>query len=110
MSCLHHACCAQDELNVHVPQDEESQTEARLLMAVPVQIVSPQANKPCIGFVQDSIIGSWLLTQDETTVSRAVAMELWASIQHVRKELPVQKTYRGKGDLRPPLARRPTLL
>ena len=81
---------------MHVPQDEESQTEARLLMAVPVQIVSPQANKPCIGFVQDSIIGSWLLTQDETTVSRAVAMELWASIQHVRKELPVQKTYRGK--------------
>ena len=57
---------------MHVPQDEESQTEARLLMAVPVQIVSPQANKPCIGFVQDSIIGSWLLTQDETTVSRAV--------------------------------------
>ena len=44
------ADCDGDELNVHVPQDEESQTEAKLLMAVPIQIVSPQANKPCIGF------------------------------------------------------------
>jgi DNA-directed RNA polymerase II subunit RPB1 len=80
---------------VHVPQDEESQTEARLLMAVPIQIVSPQANKPCIGFVQDAVIGSWLLTR-EASVPRRVAVELWASIQHERKELPVQKTYSGK--------------
>ena len=74
------ADCDGDELNVHVPQDEESQTEARLLMAVPTQIVSPQANKPCIGFVQDAVIGSWLLTQPETVLSKTLARELCASI------------------------------
>jgi len=82
------ADCDGDELNVHVPQDEDSQTEAKLLMAVPVQIVSPQANKPCIGFVQDAVIGSWLLTRPETKVRHPLAVALWATIQHSRRPLP----------------------
>ena len=90
------ADCDGDELNVHVPQDEESQTEARLLMAVPCQIVSPQANKPCIGFVQDAVIGSWLLTRDGILVQRSLAVVLWASIQHKRPRLPIRETYSGK--------------
>lgn len=82
------ADCDGDELNVHVPQDEDSQTEAKLLMAVPVQIVSPQANKPCIGFVQDAVIGSWLLTRPETKVRHPLAVALWATVQHSRRPLP----------------------
>jgi len=90
------ADCDGDELNVHVPQDEEAQTEAKLLMAVPVQIVSPQANKPCIGFVQDAVIGSWLLTRSKTRVRRSLAVALWASIKHERKTLVLQKEYSGR--------------
>ena len=90
------ADCDGDELNVHVPQDEESQTEAKLLMAVPIQIVSPQANKPCIGFVQDAIIGSWLLTREQTWVSRPLAVHLCATIQRKHKVLPLRQRYSGK--------------
>lgn len=90
------ADCDGDELNVHVPQDEESQTEARLLMGVPGQIVSPQANKPCIGFVQDAVIGSWLMTREGTRIKRPLAIVLWASIKHTSLELPYQATYTGK--------------
>jgi DNA-directed RNA polymerase II subunit RPB1 len=90
------ADCDGDELNVHVPQDEESQTEARLLMAVPCQILSPQANKPCIGFMQDAVIGSWLLTREGTVVRRPLAVALWASIKHHRPALPVQAVYSGR--------------
>lgn len=77
-------------------QDEDSQVEAQLLMSVPVQIVSPQANKPCIGFVQDSVIGSWLLTRDDTVVPRSLAFALIASIRHTRQDLPSKDHYTGK--------------
>ena len=90
------ADCDGDELNVHVPQDEDSQAEARILMAVPTQIVSPQANKPCIGVVQDAVVGSWLLTADNTVVPRELALELWATVQHHRPARPVGHAVTGK--------------
>ena len=90
------ADCDGDELNVHVLQDEDSQIEAQLLMSVPIQIVSPQANKPCIGFVQDSVIGSWLLTRDDTYVHRPLAIALVASVRHHSKGLPFKRRYTGK--------------
>ena len=81
---------------MHVLQDEDSQIEAQLLMAVPIQIVSPASNKPCIGFVQDAVIGSWLLTRDDTTVERSLAVALVASIRHTNKILPHKSHYTGK--------------
>lgn len=65
-------------------------------MSVPIQIVSPQANKPCIGFVQDTVIGSWLLTRDDTVVKRALAVMLWASIRHRHQSIALQSVYTGK--------------
>jgi len=41
-----------DEMNMHVPQTLEARAEAMAIMAVPRNIVSPQANKPVIGIVQ----------------------------------------------------------
>lgn len=90
------ADCDGDELNVHVLQDEDSQIEAKLLMAVPIQIVSPQANKPCIGFVQDAVIGSWLLTRDACVVHRSLAVALWASIRSKRRSLENKCEFSGK--------------
>lgn len=37
---------------MHVPQTPEARAEAMAIMAVPRNIVSPQANKPVIGIVQ----------------------------------------------------------
>lgn len=65
-------------------------------MAVPLQIVSPQANKPCIGFVQDAVIGSWLLTAEDTWVDRHLAVELHLCIQHGRPALPFAQRYTGR--------------
>ena len=39
-------------MNMHVPQTLEARAEAMAIMAVPRNIVSPQANKPVIGIVQ----------------------------------------------------------
>ena len=90
------ADCDGDELNVHVLQDEEAQTEAKILMSVPQQILSPQANKPCIGFVQDAIIGSWLLTNDNVVISRQFAKKLIATIMYEKSCIADKKTYTGK--------------
>lgn len=46
-----------DEMNLHVPQSEETRAELREIAAVPRQIISPQANKPVMGIVQDTLCG-----------------------------------------------------
>ena len=55
-----------DEMNLHVPQSQETRAELSQLCAVPLQIVSPQSNKPCMGIVQDTLCGIRILTLKDT--------------------------------------------
>ncbi|KAH3902686.1 DNA-directed RNA polymerase II subunit RPB1 SCDLUD_000270 [Saccharomycodes ludwigii] len=57
-----------DEMNLHVPQSEETRAELSQLCAVPLQIVSPQSNKPCMGIVQDTLAGVRKLTLKSTFI------------------------------------------
>ena len=43
-----------DEMNMHMPQDDEAETELKELVQVPYQLISPANNKPIIGIFQDS--------------------------------------------------------
>ena len=63
-----------DEMNMHVPQTPETRAEAREIMAVPRNIVSPQANKPVIGIVQDTLLGARLMTKRDTFIGAEGAM------------------------------------
>ena len=47
---------------MHLMQSPCATAEVAKLMAVPHQIISPQANKPCMGLVQDALLGAHLLT------------------------------------------------
>jgi DNA-directed RNA polymerase III subunit RPC1 len=51
-----------DEMNLHVPQTEEARTEARLLMGVKYNIVTPKNGEPIISAIQDFITASFLLS------------------------------------------------
>ena len=51
-----------DEMNMHVPQSLETKAEVKEIMHVPRQIVAPQSNKPCMGIVQDSLLGIMRMT------------------------------------------------
>jgi len=55
-----------DEMNLHVPQSEESRSEALMLMRVQDQILSPRYGGPIIGGIRDFITGAFMLTRDET--------------------------------------------
>jgi len=57
-----------DEMNLHIPQSKEAQTEARLLMQVQDQILSPRYGAPIIGAAKDFITGAYLLTRKEMTL------------------------------------------
>ena len=59
-----------DEMNLHVPQSEEAQTEALLLMQVQDQILSPRFGGPIIGAIRDFITAAYLFTQKSTLLTK----------------------------------------
>ncbi|MBC8463002.1 DNA-directed RNA polymerase subunit A'', partial [Candidatus Bathyarchaeota archaeon] len=69
-----------DEMNLHIPQSKEAQTEARMLMQVQDQILSPRYGAPIIGAGKDYISGAYLLTRKSTVLT---ADELGKIISYV---------------------------
>ncbi|MCW4021422.1 MAG: DNA-directed RNA polymerase subunit A' [Candidatus Bathyarchaeota archaeon] len=65
-----------DEMNLHVPQSEEAQTEARILMQVQDHILSPRFGGPIIGAIRDFISAAYLLTRKSTLLSKKEVCEL----------------------------------
>eukprot|EP00736_Rhodelphis_marinus_P003472 Rmarinus@m.16123 len=77
-----------DEMNLHVPQSYETRAEAFELMAVPRQIVSPQANKPVMGIVQDTLMACRKFTYRDTFIEKDVVMSLMMTLADWSGELP----------------------
>jgi DNA-directed RNA polymerase II subunit RPB1 len=75
-----------DEMNLHMPQDVEAESELRLLAAVPYQIISPASNKPIIGIFQDSMLGSFLLTRDNVKFTPREAMNLLMMFNRINEQ------------------------
>ena len=71
-----------DEMNMHVPQSLETKAEIKEIMAVPRQIVAPQGNKPCMGIVQDSLLGIYRLTKRDTFLDKASVMNILMFIDY----------------------------
>ena len=65
-----------DEMNLHMPQDEESAAELLYLAAVPRQIISPANNKSIIGIFQDSLLGCYRFTRKDIDFDKRTAMNL----------------------------------
>ena len=64
------------EMNMHMPQDIESESELMNLAATPWQIISPQNNKTIIGIFQDSLLGSYRFTRNNINFTPRQAMNL----------------------------------
>lgn len=65
-----------DEMNLHMPQDVESESELKNLAAVPYQIVSPANNSSIIGIYQDSMLGCYQFTRENINFTPRSAMNL----------------------------------
>jgi DNA-directed RNA polymerase subunit A' len=64
-----------DEMNLHIPQTEEARAEAKILMLVETQLISPRSGLSVVGCIQDGITGNYLLTK-ELVLSREEAIDL----------------------------------
>jgi DNA-directed RNA polymerase subunit A' len=65
-----------DEMNLHVPQNEEARAEAEILMRVQENILSPRFGGPIIGGIHDYVTGSFLLTHGNKPIDSKGVMEL----------------------------------
>lgn len=59
-----------DEMNMHVANSLMTQSEISELMVVSKQVITPTRSKPILTIVQDTLIGAYLLTNPETTITR----------------------------------------
>jgi len=76
-----------DEMNMHMPQDEEAEAELKNLAAVPYQIISPAKNQSIIGIFQDSLLGSYRLTRPGVSFTPRDAMNLLMAYNGINEGL-----------------------
>ena len=89
-------CCANpynadfdgDEMNLHVPQSPAAIADVATIMMVSRQIISPQANRPVMAIVQDSLLGAHLFSSDDVLLDRMQACHVVAHLRYARHELP----------------------
>ena len=65
-----------DEMNLHMPQDLESESELMNMAAVHHQIISPANNASIIGIFQDSLLGAFRFTRENVNFTKRKAMNL----------------------------------
>ncbi|KAI5797409.1 RNA polymerase II largest subunit [Peziza echinospora] len=65
-----------DEMNLHVPQSEETRAEVSQLCMVPLQIVSPQKNGPLMGIVQDTLCGVYKMCRRDVFLDKNAVMQV----------------------------------
>ncbi|KIK60686.1 hypothetical protein GYMLUDRAFT_43543, partial [Collybiopsis luxurians FD-317 M1] len=70
-----------DKMNKLVPQSEETWAELSQIAWVPCQIISPQANKPVMGIVQDMLCGIHKFTLCDTFLN-------WNQVQNILLWVP----------------------
>ncbi|RYP54792.1 hypothetical protein DL768_000520 [Monosporascus sp. mg162] len=65
-----------DEMNLHVPQTEETRAEIKELCMVPLNIVSPQRNGPLMGIVQDTLAGVYKMCRRDVFMTKEAVMNI----------------------------------
>lgn len=85
-----------DEMNVHAPQTVEAQAEARNIMAVKYQVVTPQSNSPVMSVIQDSLVGAYLLSAPGVTLTPSEMMQCVIDIPGWDGVLEKKDIYDGK--------------
>ena len=83
-----------DEMNLHMPQDVESEVELKQLAAVPWQIISPANNKSIVGIFQDSLLGSYQFTRQHIDFPVRDAMNLLMKFNKVDVNLFIENKKR----------------
>jgi DNA-directed RNA polymerase subunit A' len=86
-----------DEMNLHVPQNLEAQSEAMYLMSPQYQIFSPRDGDAIITNNEDGITGMYLLTKDDNYLTKEQAVYILSIAKVYELPKPTKDgLYRGK--------------
>lgn len=61
-----------DEMNLHVPQSMETRAEVENIHITSRQIITPQANKPVMGIVQDTLTAIRKMTKRDVFLEKVI--------------------------------------
>ena len=107
-------------MNLHALQTHESRADALELMSVAKNIITPQANRPVMGIVQDSLLSSYMITQPDVFMDKAqmcnmamwiqdfeslpdpisrTPVELWSGLQCMSMLFPTDFTMKFKREI-----------
>ena len=84
-----------DEMNLHIIQSEEARAEAKILMRVQENILTPRYGGAVIGGIHDHISGAYLLTHSERLVPKALALDVLGGIGYIGSMPPEQTDENG---------------
>ncbi|MDD3351224.1 MAG: DNA-directed RNA polymerase subunit A' [Candidatus Methanomethylophilaceae archaeon] len=79
-----------DEMNLHVLQSEEARAEARILMQVQENILSPRYGGPIIGAIHDHITGAYFLTHLSSRFDRFEAANIMRKLPDIEMPEPLR--------------------
>ncbi len=89
-----------DEMNLHIIQKEEARAEAKIIMRVQEQIMSPRFGGPIIGGIHDHITSMFLLTHLNPRFTYEEAMHMLSYVDTERMPEPEivdgKKYFRGR--------------
>lgn len=66
-----------DEMNLHVPQSMETRAEVENIHITPRQIITPQANKPVMGIVQDTLTAIRKMTKRDVFLEKVIIILIY---------------------------------
>ena len=90
-----------DEMNLHVLQSEEARAEAKIIMKVQENILSPRFGGPVIGAIHDHITGMFFMTHKDAKFTEEQVLRILKGIEYDELPEPVEikngvKYYLGK--------------
>jgi DNA-directed RNA polymerase subunit A' len=79
-----------DEMNLHVLQSDEARAEARILMQVQENILSPRYGGPIIGAIHDYITGAYFLTHNNPSFDLEQTTNILSKIPDIEIPEPLK--------------------
>lgn len=79
-------------MNAHLPQSYEAMVELEEIAAVPHHIITPRHAKPMIGVYQDTLVGSYRLTQKGIEFTRREFMNLMMWNKRFDGTMPIARS------------------
>ncbi|CAJ0585840.1 unnamed protein product, partial [Mesorhabditis spiculigera] len=77
-----------DEMNLHLPQSLETKAEIEEIALVPRQLITPQANKPVMGIVQDTLCAVRMMTKRDVFIEFPRLMDLLMALPDWDGKIP----------------------